>query len=347
MKHILTAIFCFFTGISCCDMASHPPAETFFRRDAITDGIFIDAKEIRIPGFKDAFNPSLIDTEQGLLLSFRYLPDPLGNPSFSDIYMVYLHDDFTLKSLPQKLPTRTKTHPIPSQAEDARLFRFQGSLWVIYNDNMEFLGISADQRRDMYIAKVDFTGGRFCLGKPLKIIHQGKWDNVLWQKNWVPFEYQGNLLMSYSLNPHEVLLVNMNTGVCQSVYETKAPIKWVFGSMRGGTPAELVDGEYLAFFHSSKEMPSLYSNGKLMYHYFMAAYTFSKDPPFHITKMNKSPLIHPDLYKPTAYGKRVVFPGGFAIRGNKIIMALGKDDHQVWVVTMDKDKVLQSMSSVK
>lgn len=344
MKRLITGILCFASSFLSAGSYLEEPADPLIARETVVQDIFLETKEIVIPGFKDAFNPSLIESEQGLLLTFRYLADPTVQLSISEIYVVVLNDDFSLKSAPQKLKTRGPDDLIQSQSEDARLFRYKGSLWVLYNDNVESLGASFEQRRDMYIAKVDYKKGRFTLGPPLKIIHQSKWANVLWQKNWVPFEWEGNLLMSYSLNPHEVLLVDMNTGVCKSLFETNPPLKWHFGALRGGTPAEVVDGEYFGIFHSSKYMSSVYSQGKMMHHYFMGGYTFSKDPPFQFTKISKNPLIHPDLYAPTAYGKRVVFPGGFVVRGDKVLMALGKDDHQVWIVTMDKAKLLETLS---
>ncbi len=99
-----------------------------------------------------------------------------------------------------------------------------------------------------------------------------------WQKNWVGFDWHGQLLIDYYPHPHEVLWPNMATGECYSLYKTSTKIEWPWGELRGGTPPLLVDGEYLTFFHSAILTASMASNEEIMWHYYMGALTSHRPP---------------------------------------------------------------------
>lgn len=316
-------------------------------RDYISGGFVLDAKKITVKGYSGAFNPSLIETKEGMLLSFRYQPLPMTLPSVSNIYLVFVDDNFCLKGEPQCLDTREYYTKVPSQSEDARLFSFENDIWVMYNDNTDSIGCSPDTRRDMYIARVQCNNGSFYLSCPLKLKHQTKWINVLWQKNWTPFEWDGNLLITYTIWPHEVLHVDFRTGICEPICKTPYNLKWNYGQLRGGTPTVLLGNEYFGFMHSSKLISTPYSFGKLMHQYFMGVYTFSSSPPFEITKMSAIPIMNKEIYSPSPLGKKVVFPGGFVIKGDKIYLAIGKDDSEIWILTLDKEKVMNSLMPIE
>lgn len=66
--------------------------------------------------------------------------------------------------------------------------------------------------------------------------------------------------------------------------------KWRYGELRGGTPALLVRGEYLTFFHSKRRV-----HGRRMT-YFVGAYTFQSDFPFGITSISKHPIVADTFY---------------------------------------------------
>lgn len=306
-------------------------------------GLVISTKKIELEDFPEAFNPSLIKIESGFLLTFRYCLTP-HFPWISYIGIVKLDDDLNVVSTPQLLNTRREDSFNPSQAEDARIFTFNKKNYLIYNDNPD-VNLISSQRRDMYLAELQWTDDEFTLSTPLKLTHETKYETVMWQKNWVPFEYKNQLLMSYSLSSHEVLKTDLISGVSKSISNKRSGITWDKGFLRGGTPALLVDGSYLAFFHSSIATTSNSSNGKLMHHYFMGAYTFSSSPPFQIQKISPSPIIADGFYTESSYEKRVIFPGGFAIVKNKFYIAYGKDDSEIWIAIMDKKKLMKSLKS--
>jgi len=161
------------------------------------------------------------------------------------------------------------------------------------------------------------------------------------------------ILLSYSINPHFVLKPNMENGNCTTQAKTKTEFPWEWGVLRGGTPAILDNGEYLAFFHSSKEIKTQQTKGKKYQHYFMGGYTFSAKPPFELTKITTHPIIGKGFYNGDTYeGKtwkplRVVFPGGFYVDNNFIWVFYGRQDHETWVTKLDKNKFYDSLVQVK
>lgn len=336
LKAVVSLLLCFlFSSLS---------AEVDFQKST-EQKIVLMSKRIHLEGFPGAHNPSLFKIEQGFLLSFRYCPNPTEYPWLSFVGIVLLDDSLTPISAPELLNTRYKNDKTPSQSEDARIFSYRGRLFLIYNDNRETLS-STSERRHMFIAELYWENDRFSLSAPLKLVYEQKYHTALWQKNWVPFEWNGSLLLAYTINPHEILYPNLKTGACYFCYETQAPLKWDLGPLRGSTPPLLVDGEYLAFFHSGTITSSPASWGQPMWHYFAGAYTFSKDPPFKITKFTPLPIVGEGFYTPSDYNKRVIFPGGFVLEDTLIYLAYGKDDREIWIAIIDKKALKKALVSV-
>jgi predicted GH43/DUF377 family glycosyl hydrolase len=311
----------------------------------LMDPAILSVKKIEIEGFEEAYNPSIIETEQGPLLSFRITPFP-DQLNISYIGVVLLDEHFDQISKPQILDTRAYCNLTPSQSEDARLISYQGKIFLCYNDNVDELAMTTKQRRDIFLAELLCDQGQYSLAPSLKLIHMKEYKKQLWQKNWVPFEWKDKLLMSYTVNPHEVIVPGLKTGLCAPVHLTKFNEDfWRLGQFRGGTPAQLVNGEYLALFHTGCRIRSEYSK-KNSWHYFMGAYTFSSEPPFEITRITPVPLTHETFYHVTKE-KKVIFPGGFIVREDALHFVYGKDDHEVWVGTLSLEQLNQIMVPVR
>lgn len=316
--------------------------------DITQNQVVTSLTKIYLPEYPDAHNPSIVETDQGIVLTFRWLSD-LSKPWISYIGIVLLDEMLQPISQPQLLNTRMENLSIPSQSEDARIFSYQGELYVVFNDNPSYLNPSILQRRDMYIAQISYVQGQFVLSKPLKLFHQKKFYTQKWQKNWIPFEWHGALLLGYSLIPHEILYADVFSGECIPFVEkafANPNWEWKWGHLRGGTPALLEGDEYLAFFHSSIITSSESSNGAFVHHYYMGAYTFSNEPPFEITKMTPFPIVADGFYTKSSCPKRVIFPGGFVIRDQHLYLAYGKDDLEMWIATIDKEKLSKMLVPV-
>ena len=313
-----------------------------FETLAYEQKIVVATKQIAFEEFPGAFNPSVLKVDQGILMCFRHCPDPYSAPWTSYIGIVLLNDAFEPISPPQLVSTRSKSSKIQSQSEDARLFAYRGRTFLIYNDNMEVNCTSLHDRRDMYIAEVFFHNGQFTISAPLRLLHQGK-GHLTCQKNWTPFEWNKKLLISYTVNPHEILYVNLQTGDCYSCYETDRDLNWEFGTLRDSSPPQLVGEEYLTFFHSKIVTESCSSYGWSLWHYFVGAYTFSPNPPFAVTSATTDPIVAEDFYTQSPYQKRVIFPGGFVVAEPYIYLAYGKDDHEIWIATLDKAELKKAL----
>ncbi len=316
--------------------------------EVFQDSIVVASKQVTIPGHPNAFNPAVVSWNGKLLMSFRDIPNAKEKYT-SYIGLVWLDSQFNPVGIPQILETRDATNPAPSRAEDARLIVVGEKLYIIYSDN-PLVKINRAGFR-VYVAEVRWNGQRFSLhNKDYLTEFDGRDDNAR-EKNWVPFDYKGTLFLAYSISPHLIFRPLLGTGSCETYTSTLSDIRWPWGILRGGTPGILEGGEYLSFFHSSKEMPSKHTNGKKVLHYFMGAYAFSAKPPFAITRISSKPIVgknfyHGQEYVPYWKPVKVVFPCGYVSHGEFIWIAYGRDDREVWVAKISKKALFNSMVPV-
>lgn len=304
-----------------------------------------ETKIIDLKGYHGAHNPSIIYWKDEILMSFRIRSD---NEATHKVGLVRLDRDFNPVSIPQEFEIIVEHQCKPFKTQDPRLIYINESLYMIFNEMFEING--TDTRR-MVVAKLVFDGVQFVLKKPEALLHFDKEMSFRNEKNWVPFEYKHQLLLAYSLNPHRILKPILGKNTCETVCATEGKIKWNWGILRGGTPALLIGDEYLAFFHSAKDMTTLQSNKQHMVHYFMGAYTFNSKPPFNVTAISSKPIIGKNFYTGTTYNTwkplRVIFPGGFIFDENSIWIAYGRQDHEIWIVKLDKEGLLKSLIPVQ
>ena len=306
----------------------------------------LEEKQIVIPGYPDAFNPSVVRWKDGrLLLSFR-AREPLTRSTHL-MGFAWLSEDFevegtpTLLSIYDALPLKT------SRAQDPRLIQVGETYYVVYNN------ILSDQdleTRRMLVAPLQHKNDHFYITKPLYLLNFIG-DSKNWiEKNWAPFDFEGSLLLSYSLSPHRVFRPSLLNGHCETLACTKTNHTWTWGELRGGTPALLDGDKYLGFFHSFMNMASVQSKGKKISHYFMGAYCFKKEPPFNLTHISPEPIqghtfyVGPDY--PTWKPLKAIFPGGLVIDENHIWVVYGKQDYETWVVKLDKKGLLNTLIPV-
>ena len=306
----------------------------------------LETKQLVFPQFPDAFNPSIIRWNGSLLLSFRfYHPETRQT---NQIGLVYLDEELNPVGKPQVLEIMGENPFFSQRRQDPRLIQIQNRLFMVYN--VLIREEAKVEIRRMMIAEIFFDQGRF-FARNIDCLTQFADENPhATEKNWVPFQYNGQLLLARLLIPHLILHPTFENGSCESMFSTTASVNWSWGQPRGGTPALLVDNEYLAFFHSSANLRTVHSNGKLMQHYFMGAYTFSSEAPFFITRMSPEPIAGSDFYHGPEYQTwkplRVVFPAGFVFDNQFIWVTYGRQDHEIWIVKLDKKKLLDSLVPV-
>lgn len=347
IKKIVSFFFIIFVGLSRADCLN--------LQDLSQPDLVLQSKQIIIPEYPHAFNPSIIRWNNKLLLSFRIIPDP-KQTFISYIGIIWLNDNFEPITTPQLLPLRNSTCNAPSRAEDGRLIAIKDHLYLVYTDN-ENPTINKGGFR-MYIAELTFNNDE-CLLSSIERISSFEGNNSeRREKNWVPFDYYSKLLLAYSICPHKIFYYLFGTGSCETFVSTCFNFDWDWGDVRGGTPALLDGNHYLAFFHSSKWMKTVQSKEKEKMHYFMGAYTFNRDYPFNITRVSSQPIISNQVnnaikrfyvgaeYKPYWGSVMAVFPCGFIMDSDFIWLTFGRQDHEMWVAKLDKKKLYESLVPV-
>lgn len=311
--------------------------------DKMEQSFILETKRLHIPGYPDAFNPSIVRWENRLLMSFRSRDTITQQATL--IGFTWLDEDFNPIGKPQLLDL--DWDKVDSYIQDPRLIVVKNKLYMAYSDLLENPEMKA-KKRTMCIAEIKHDGARFlATGRDGFHYFQGDKNNKF-EKNWVPFDYEGILLLAYTISPHKVFLPVMGEEKCIVFAEISQFNSWNWGLLRGGTTALLInDNHYLAFFHSSTILATVQSKVKSMTHYFMGAYLFESKPPFAIKKISPDPIVSKDFYNGEAYQTwkplRVIFPCGFVFDQKCIWISYGRQDYEAWIVKMDKSELLKSL----
>lgn len=349
----------------------------FIDLEDLKQDFVLEVKKIEITGFPNAFNPSIIRWNGYYLMSFRsgnyrfpssdeesFLDVPkeirptcsfqyvsstiISGVEDNDICLVLLNENFEPIKEPQLLIIPDGSNFASIRIQDPRLIQVGDKIFLVFSNIVE--GLWEKPIRRMFIAELLFDGTHFYPTFPELLCNFQGEKKQRWEKNWVPFDYQKHLLLSYNIFPHRVLQP-VGNGLCEDISLSQDNILWDWGVIRGGTPAILDNGEYLGIFHSVMPMKSIHSEGKKLDHYFMGAYTFQKDPPFSVTKFSPEPIVGINFYHGQEHKTwkplRVVFPCGMILDEKYVWVTYGRQDHEIWVVKMDKKGLLESLVPVK
>ncbi len=323
---------------------ANPPAPLTDLEDLSQDFV-LETKKIEIPGYPGAFNPAIVRWGDTILMAFRIRYAPTRSTNMMGF--VYLDKEFNPISTPKVLDIRVDV-PYASHEHDPRLVVIGNRLYIVFSNIMA--GTPGIGIRRMYVAELKVEGEDFHIENPECLTDYEGERKDRWEKNWVPFDYKQNLMLAYSLTPHRVLQP-VGGGICDTAGCTTSTIRWNWGVLRGGTPALEIDGQYLAFFHSCKDMTTANSQGKHLIHYFMGAYTFSSEPPFEITKISPKPIVSRGFYSSPFHRTwkplRVVFPCGLVADDKHLWVSYGRQDHEMWIAKIDKVGLLKSLTPVK
>ena len=314
--------------------------------DKMVQDFVLEAKKLDFPDYPEAFNPSLIRWQGRLLMSFRiYHPQTRSTNPFA---LVWLDENFDPISTPQVFELPFYNPVLPPKQQDPRLVTVGERLFIVYNNLLPDV-IDREVRR-VHVVEMHFDGEQFFASEPECLCQFQGNNQMRYEKNWVPFEYEGDLLLAYTLTPHRILKPIPNTGSCEEFSISDGKIEWNWGALRGGTQALLDGDRYLSFFHSSKDASTVQSKGKKISHYVIGAYTFDATPPFAINAISPEPIVSKDFYGPPYYKTwkpmRCIFPCGFVFDENFIWIAYGRQDHEVWIVKLDKKGLYNSLIPV-
>lgn len=310
--------------------------------EANSQDFVLEVKKLEIPGYPEAFNPSIVRWNGGILMSFRVWNPDSGIPN--QVGTVWLDEDMNVKSQPSLIDLKTQFRGEPNYVQDPRLVVVGDRLLMVYNN---LIPLETRENRRMHVAELEDVVTRFTIERSESILNYPDAKDSLNEKNWVPFDWKGDLLLGYSIVPHRILRPVQGTNTGEWVSEVKSKIKWNWGILRGGTPALKIGNKYLSFFHSWKHFSTIHSDGEFIPHCFIGAYTFSADPPFEIEQISPNYITGKSFYDGPPYVNwrplRVFYPCGYIIDGDYIWLSCGKQDHEAWVVKIDKHKLLNSL----
>ena len=319
----------------------------FLNLEKFAQDFVLESKQIYIKEYPTAFNPSIIRWKGALLMSFR-IRDKLHRVT-GEIGLISLDEEFNPKGSPYILDVYLSPLVIPSKIQDPRLIVINDEIYMVYCNAI--VGEISPEVKRVFWTKIHFDGIHFSTEPQVGIFVFPGISEQRWEKNWSPFEYNNQLLLTNSLSPHRIMNPLSETESSDIFSISDKKINWKWGQLRGGTQAYLIDDEYLSFFHSSISKKTVHSKGKEMPHYVMGAYTFKKDPPFEITKISKDPIVGKEFYSGPPYNTwkplRVVFPGGFVYDESFLWVVFGIQDHELWVVKLDKATLLNSLIPCK
>lgn len=318
-------------------------AKEFFpdlSRDLHSESI-TQTRQIEIPCHPSAYNPSIVPYKNGYLLSFRirdHIPREFRafrtDASFIGLVRLDKHFDVIENSV-QLLSIRSYDSLFSLYAEDGRLIKIGERIFLIFNDLHPF---QASDGFQMYLAEIVEEDRRMQIkGSAIPLIYP---KAIQIEKNWSPFVFKDSLYLIYSDFPRVILEVDLMSGECREIIRTSKGKPWKYGSVRGGTPACLIDDYYVTFFHT--RVCRQRADGKETFNYIMGAYAFQPDFPFAIQKMTQVPVGDPSYYSEDN-SKKVVFPCGMVVEGDKIYVAWGKNDNRVYLSAFDKKQLFALM----
>lgn len=180
-------------------------------------------------------------------------------------------------------------------------------------------------------------------------------------KNWIPFIENDSNSIYYVEHIHPLKIITSNNlnfsnetnSLTQymklvSISKCESLSSWNWGELRGGTPAYYLSHQklYLAFFHSKTKIPG--SNYWMTY--FFGAFTFMKSSltnTFEIHTISQVPILKRELYdgvwaKSKSYDY-IIYPMGFYIKNNLVVLSLGRNDHEGWIAEMSLQELLNSL----
>jgi hypothetical protein len=314
--------------------------------------VLLESRELLPPewaalnaGALHTFNPGLTrSADGGWILAYRVVV----NDGRRRIGICRLDRDFRVlpgsaRALSDALTFR-KPNDCPTVAlewfADPRLLRLQGKLFIYWNSGWH------EPRNHQFLQELDERTLQ-PIGTARELLLTSSERRKL-EKNWMPFESGGRVLVVYSVQPHRILTCDL-AGAGDIACRHLAAVDWsttdypaCHGGLRGGTPPQVVDGLLWSFSHSVHD-------GTGGYEYRAAAYAFSPEPPFAPVRVPLSPLqLHPAPLPARQFPRlnpavgEVIYPCGACREGADWVVSWGLNDERCAVTVIPHAHVAAS-----
>ena len=275
-----------------------------------------------VRGDTGAINASILRHRGRLLMAYR------SGVNGARIHVAELAEDYrVVRSVPLSLP-----HPrAASGQEDPRLTTVRGGLRVWFYGHERAPG-----RTTMLYADVsdDLVAG------PVRCPAIANRQEPK-EKNWAPFEHDGEQYVVYTVSPHVVARIDGETA--ERVYATDAPFPWAGGHLRGGAPPVLVGDRFYHWFHGSASPKGGLPGSAADSHYNVGLYTFEARPPFRVLAMTPAPVLWGSRAENVSIDRcpyhAVAFPCGAAVEDGVWKVSMGWNDRRIMVAEWDADAV--------
>ena len=218
--------------------------------------------------------------------------------------------------------------------EDPRLFQFKNHIWCIVSfrgkdvPSVNHFNTSVLQHQ-MMLFPVDDPSNIIVLNYPQR--------NLPIDKNWQPFEYKHSLYLVYTMTPHHILKIDMDTGLCTGMYSTPFPKGTsITGKMGGGAPPQRItwknESVYLGVAHTRQDF--FWKRTRKTFWY-----VFKGSPPFNIIYVSPVfDILHPNI--------DIEYVTGLVVSGNEAIISFGINDCFCGFKKIPLSKVLQTLIKV-
>jgi predicted GH43/DUF377 family glycosyl hydrolase len=235
---------------------------------------------------------------------------------------------------------------------DPRLFKLLGKIYMVWND-----GSNVANTNHQYMVELDQTGRPLAKAKELVLRNSRRRT----EKNWAFFEAQDKVWAVYSVSPHTILGVDLDSSPTQVLCDIDNVASWkpsyseVFGSFRGGAQPIQVGETFINVVHSRYNMPEGVE-------YVPAVYEFSATYPFYPVAELPYPLDlnfdpHSDnsthgfsdgdkenLNSSTSW---VIYPTGFATKGDSFVISGGFNDAHCFIANGPIAHIKSGMKKVR
>jgi predicted GH43/DUF377 family glycosyl hydrolase len=304
----------------------------FKTEQLIPNAWLASAKQVRV------FNPSIIKTEQGWIMAYRFVADD----QVRRIALCRLSDD--LEIIPDTAFAFSDYVRGASRNwfADPRLYKVGKKLILYWNTGWH------EPRNYQYMQELDIN--TLQPNSILISLNVKENQNAL-EKNWMFFGQDLEFAV-YSVNPHRILKRNLELGFEAPLEDAfnqvwdNARYESVYGKLRGGCPPQLVGDKYYSVCHSVYGVAG-------DYRYQAVCYTFSASAPFRPMGRPRGGLILPVENGPTRIYEKlnpavgeVIYPCGAVFDNGRWYISYGINDESCAIAVIQHqaiDTVIESI----
>lgn len=205
--------------------------------------------------------------------------------------------------------------------EDPRLFKFKSDTWV-------YTHYRAIRNNAFVHVPIIFK-----LESPDKLVYLSLKGMTLVEKNWMPFEHEGDLYFEYTIaGPRQIIRCNVENGVCTHVSTEYTWLPFTRHIGGGAPPVKINSTTFLGIAHTRE-------NGQrpIRKNFF---YTFQSEPPFSLLHCSPEFVVESET-------NDIEFASGLCLdpKENSVVVSVGIEDCYSTLVYYTLEDVLSFTST--